>query len=268
MHIHAALEPAVRLMGTLLAAGDWPLAEQATKAHLAHRLAEHTRRALADRHADPLVLWACQLAADSGPAAVLRALLSGQAPFETAEFSQQAAVQTIWAEQLPEWQLATADLAQVLDRPGWAQALADLFPQRPTVVTVTPNLLYPALHAVAAAEADRLVVASPPPLAWGASPPWRYGERPEEALASVAAAIGHHLSTALAPELTGDQRAQLATAIASLVLRDQFGPDAADQYVLIEKRTRKWPGLPALAATLSDLRHSAPGLDWIAHLAL
>jgi hypothetical protein len=253
-------------MGTLLAAGDWPLVEQATKAHLTHRLAEHTRRALIDHQADLLVLWANQLAVDNGPAAVLHALLSGQTPVETAESSQHAGVRAIWREQLPEWQLATADLAQVLDRPGWGQALMDLFPQRPTSVTVTPNLLYPALQAVAAAEADRLVVASPPPLAWGASPPWRYGERPEEALAAVAAAMAQHLSTALAPDLAGDRRAQLAAAVASLALRDQFGPDAADQYVLIEKRTHKWPGLPALAATLNDLRRGVPAPDWIAHV--
>jgi hypothetical protein len=266
MGIHVGLDPAARLMGCLLAAGDWPLVEQATKAHLAHRLAEQTRRALATLQADPLVVWANQLAQDASPATVLHRLLNGEAPFDLESFARHADIQAVFAAQTADWQVAMADLAQVLDRPGWTEPLDVFFPLRPAMVTVTPNLLYPALHAVTAAREARLVVACPPPLAWGASPPWRFGERPEEALVAVTTALARHLITTLAPDLDHDRREQFACALASLVLRDQFGPDSADQYLLIERRTHKWPGLPALAATLSDLRHGSPGADWIAHV--
>jgi hypothetical protein len=88
----------------------------------------------------------------------------------------------------------------------------------------------------------------PPPLAWGTSPPWRYGERPDEVLARAAEHLARAMILGALPE---PQAGVFGLAAAVLLLREAEGAEAADQFMLMERRTRKLPGLPGVVATLA-----------------
>jgi|SRR5579859_3145920 len=235
----------LRLAGCLLAASDWPEREQSLKAYRPHRLAEHARRALAGQRAHPAVAAASRLE----PAQLFAHALAGDWPAEmagTAEFAASEAVAQFCVESEAEWQAARADLETVLARGDLAAFLAAVFGRLDHALVVYPNLLYPGRQAVAAQAGDEIVLSQPPPAAWGASPPWRYSERPDEVLGAVAEGLARPLFEEAQP----DQAATLALAAAVLFLRQAEGADAADQYMLMEQRARKLPQLSTLVEEL------------------
>jgi hypothetical protein len=89
----------------------------------------------------------------------------------------------------------------------------------------------------------------PPPPAWGASPPWRYGERPDEVLARAAEALARGM---IHWALPGPQAGVFGLAAAVLFLREVEGAEAADQFMLMEGRTRRVPGLPGVVRALRE----------------
>ncbi len=236
----------LRLMGCLLAASDWPEREQAQKAHRPHRLAETARRVLAPLSAHAAV----QAAQALDPEQLFRHALGGDWPDGLAEcvqaFAATAEVEQFCAESADEWQAARADLESVLARVDLAGFLAGLFGGLEHTLSVYPNLLYPGRQPLAARAGDQIVLSQPPPLAWGTSVPWRYGERPDEVLG----AVGEGLARPLFEQAGVDQPAALALAAAVLFLRQAEGAQAADQFMLMEGRARKLPQLPVLVESL------------------
>lgn len=250
----------VRLAGLLLAASGWPEAEQARKAYKPHRVAEGARRAFGAWRAHPAVQAAEAVALGPGGVGQLLALAAAgnwavAAGGALDDFVQRAEPEAYWAATAGDWQAAETELGAVLARADLGAFLAALVGGPLPTLTVLPTLLYPGRERVVAETPDGLVLSQPPPPAWGTSPPWRYHERPDEVLAATAEA----LATALLAR-AGDypalqaQAAPVGLAAAVLFVRAAEGPEAADQFMLMEKRTRQLPHLPALVAALDGRR--------------
>jgi hypothetical protein len=253
--VTARVDDRLRLAGCLLAAGDWPEWEQARKPYRAHRVAEGARRALAAHRQHPAVQWAQSLAAtgEGGLSALFANALMGTWPGEAgthvADFAATAQPEAFWATTEADWRLAVDDLHVVLASAGLGEFLADFLGELPGALVVYPNLLYPGHQAVAARSNAELVLSQPPPPAWGASTPWRYRDRPDEVLASLAEGFTRGL-LAGGPALGPLHLAALPVATAVLFLRQAEGRAAADQFMLVEQRIR---GLPRLAAMVAAL---------------
>jgi hypothetical protein len=238
----------LRLAGCLLAAGDWPEREQRVKPYRPHRLAEAARRALAAQRTHAAV----EATQDLEPARLLALALADDWPEGirplVADFAANADVVRFCLENEADWQAARTDLESVLARTDLAGFMARMFGDLDQTLVVHPNLLYPGRQAMAARTEDEIVLSQPPPSAWGASPPWRYGERPDEVLGAVAEGLARPLfEQAQAPE-----PAVLALAAAVLLLRQAEGAEAADQFMLMEQRARKLPQLPGLVEALAQ----------------
>ena len=255
MPIEVQLNDNLRLAGALLAAGDWPEMEQKLKPYKPHRVAEAARRYFsAWRH-----LTAVKSAADQvGQGAGLADFL-GQAfgddwhadrRADLVEFAAAAQPATFWAETEADWQTSVKDLEAVFARADLGQFLADLWGPSLPSLGLAPNLLFPGYQCLALGTAGRLVVYAPPPLAWGASAPWRYSERADEVQATVCQAIAQRLFEAHMP---GTPAEALALAAAVLFLRQAEGEAAGDQFMVIQKKTRGWRGLPAVVAGLAGI---------------
>ena len=245
--------PAVRQAGLLLAAGRWPELEQARKPYKPHRVAEAARRALSGLRENPAVLAAEAVAL--GPGGVAALFAGAAATVDLADFEQQPDVVAHTAATAADWQAAEAELTAVLARADLGAFLAELFGPPLPALFAGPHLLYPGRERVVSAVPGGLLLTQPPPPAWGTSPPWRYTDRPDEVLAGAAEALAAALF-ARATEHPGlvAQAAPLGLAAAVLFLRAAEGPEAADQFMLMEKRTRALPQLPALVAALDGKR--------------
>lgn len=250
----------VRLAGLLLAAGGWPEAEQARRPYKPHRVAEGARRAFTAWRAHPAVAAAEAVALGAGGAAQLFTLAAA-GDWSTAaggaldDFVAQAQPSDYWAATAADWQAAEAEMNTVLARADLGEFLAALVGGPLPGLRVFPSLLYPGREAVVVDTPAGLLLCQPPPPAWGSSPPWRYHERPDEVLAATAEA----LATALLARATdypalAAQAGPVGLAAAVLFLRVAEGPEAADQFMLMERRTRKLPQLPALVAALDGKR--------------
>jgi hypothetical protein len=165
-----------------------------------------------------------------------------------ADFAASAPVEQFCAESAAEWQAARADLETVLARGDLAGFLAALFGELGQALVVYPNLLYPGRQVVIVQVGNEIVLSQGPPSAWGASPPWRYSERPDEVLGAVA----EGLARPLFEPAHSDQAPALALAAAVLFLRQVEGAEAADQFMLMEQRARKLPNLPGLVEALGQ----------------
>jgi hypothetical protein len=121
-----------------------------------------------------------------------------------------------------------------------------------------PDLLFPGQQCLALEAGSRLIIYAPPPLAWGASPPWRYNERPDEVLAMVSQTAARYF---LEPHLPAGAEA-LSLAAAVLFLRQAEGEAAGDQFMVIQKKTRGWRGLPGLVSALAAVLAARRAGQW------
>jgi hypothetical protein len=253
----------LRLAGIVLAASEWPAREQAAKPYKPHRVAEQARKFFSAWAAHPAVVVVnARVSNGEGLRAFYGHALNGvwpadlEAPMQ--DFAARVRLEEFWAETHAEWMQAEADTREVLARADLAHFLTELFGPPARARVVAPNLLFPGLIPMVIHSAQETVLCAPPPKAWGASPPWRYTERPDEVLAAFSEAFAHGAldATALQPH------AELwALAAAVLFLRHAEGEAAGDQFMLMEKRTRNLPHLPhavmALETYLAQRRAGA-----------
>lgn len=250
--ITVRIDDRLRLAGAMLAAGDWPNREQAAKPYKPHRAAEHARKYFSAWAAHPAVTAVNGLVGNGeGLRALYGHALNGDWPgdlgLQMKEFASTAHLENFWAETQADWVQAEADVAEVLQRADLAHFLAEMFGPLARALVVTPNLLFPGLIPLVVQSVQERVLCAPPPKAWGASPPWRYNERPDEVLAAFSEAFAHSAleATALKP-----QAGLWALAAAVLFLRQAEGDGAGDQFMLMEKRTRNLPQLPTAVLAL------------------
>jgi hypothetical protein len=247
-----------RLAGAVLAASDWPDREQAAQPYKPHRVAEHARKYFAAFNAHPAAQAVSALVgAGEGLRAFYSHTLTGDWPgdlgAQMADFAATAHPEKFWAETQADWAQAEADVTEVLKRADLGQFLAEVFGPPPRALVVAPNLLFPGLMTVAAQSADEIALCAPPPKAWGASPPWRFSERPDEVLAAFSEAFARALFESHAPAALHSKAGVFALAAAVLFLRQAEGEAAGDQFMLMEKRTRKLPNLPAAVNAVEAL---------------
>lgn len=251
----------LRLAGTLLAASAWPDHEQNVKAYKPHRVAEQAHKHFISAGSHPAVTGALALVgAGEGLTALyshaLNADWPGDLAAQVADFKATVQPETFWAETHADWEQAENDVRAVLARADLAQFLADLFGPPAHPLGFAPNLLYPGRQSVAARSAEEVMVCAPPPIAWGTSPPWRYSERPDEVLAALSEAFTRFLFEIHLPsehESLRPRAGVFALASAVLFLRQAEGEAAGDQFMVMEKRTRNLPNLPAVVAVLDPI---------------
>jgi hypothetical protein len=224
-------------------------------------VAEAARRELAQMRPHPAVAAAESLA-EAGVERLFAAAFAGDWPADLAahlaSFRAEARLEH-WRERAQaDWDQALADLSAVLAHADLGGFLARRLGPGLPPITVFPNLLYPGLAPVTALTRNGWLLCLPPPAAWGTSPPWRYTERPDEVLATAAEALARAIFGQGQPEAqTNSQAALFGLAAAVLCLREAEGPEAADQFMLMEQRTRKRPGLPAVVRALEPCRGMA-----------
>lgn len=262
MTISLRLDERLRLAGALLAAGAFPEQEQAIKAYKPHRVAERARRWFAPFGAHPAVqavdamlaatnvdtprMLYAQALADRWPAALAA---------HRADFCAAAKVEAFWQETGSDWEAAERELGDVLGRADLASFLSDLIGPSVTRLSAYPNLLYPGRLGFVVQSSDEMLVCQPPPSAWGTSPPWRYNERPDQVLGTVASALATALFERVLsgdPAGTGSRAALLGAGAAVLFLREAEDEAAGDQFMLMEKKARGWPRLPMVVTALAE----------------
>ena len=263
MTIEVCLEDRLRLAGALLAAGEWPEVEQRLKPYKPHRVAESARKYFSPARAHPAVLAAQALAGQGdGLGRLCTHLLEGDGPeslaAELTGFVTATEPDKFWAETEADWQAAMTEAREVLARADLAQFLADLFGPLPLSLAFMPNLLFPGQQCLALEAGRRLIMYAPPPLAWGASPPWRYNERPDEVLAMVTQTAARHFVEPHLPD--GAEALSLAASV--LFLRQAEGQAAGDQFMVIQKKTRGWRGLPGVVSALEGVLTARRGGQW------
>lgn len=260
MPITLRIQDEWRTAGALLAASAWPEAEQAAKPYKPHRVAEHAIRHLKPFNAHPAVLAVQQVVGEGAGLSTLYAQAAtgwGALAGPVSDFAARADLPTLWADAQADWAQAEADAQAVLARADLAGFLDRALGGQHRVIY--PNLLLPGLRQVTAPLAEGVLLAAPPPKAWGTSPPWRYSERPDEALAAWCEALA---LAALAPLHPG--RAEtLALALTVLFLRQAEGEAAGDQFMVMEKKTRQLKDLPAQVMALETaLSANTPPHQW------
>jgi hypothetical protein len=262
------VDDGLRLAGALLAAGEWPEREQALRPYKPHRVAEAARRALAGLRDHPAVAAAQRLAGAPGQAEVEQFLafaFAGDWPPSLlphlSSFIQAADLDQLHARAHPDWEQAEAELRAVLAPAGLARFLDYLLGPGIPPIVVHPNLLYPGHQPVALVAAHAALLCQPPPPAWGASPPWRYVERPDEVLAAAAQVLARAVVRRARP---GAAAEVVGLAAAVLFLRAAEGAQAADQFLLMERRARNLPRLPDVVAALAGCQGLSAALAALA----
>ncbi len=259
--ITVRIDKGVRLAGALLAAGDWPDYEQTVKPYKSHRVAEHAHKHFASYAGHPAVIAARMMVGDgSGLTTLFTHALNADWPADVttllADFQSVAKPDEFWAETQADWAQAESDGREIAARADLRQFLTDVFGSLAREITLVPNLLFPGLLSITLQTATEVALIQPPPKAWGTSPPWRYNERPDEVEAALAEAYARHLfETSLPADQTAlkPHAGVFALAAAVLFLRQAEGEAAGDQFMMMEKRTRHLPKLPAVVMALEPL---------------
>lgn len=259
--ITVRIDHGARLVGALLAAGEWPDYEQTVKPYKPHRVAEQAHKHFAAYAQHPAVAAVRALAADgSGLATLFAHALNASWPADVtthlADFQAAAKPDEFWAETQADWVQAESDAREVAARADLRQFLTDVFGPLSREMTLAPNLLFPGLLSVTVPTATEVALIQPPPKAWGTSPPWRYNERPDEVEAALAEAYARHwFETSLPAEhaTLKPHAGVFALAATVLFLRQAEGDAAGDQFMIVEKRTRNLPKLPAVVMALEPV---------------
>lgn len=255
MPITVRLDDRLRLAGALLAAGDWPEYEQAVKAYKAHRVADAAHKTLSAHQAHPAVQAVRALVGrGEGLDRLYAHALNGDWPdglaAQVADFAAVADLAGFYAGHAADWAQAEAEARAVLARADLGRFLIDLAGAQTRAFVFVPNLLFPGRQRVACASPAEIVVASPPPIAWGTSHPWRFDERPDESLALISEAFARFL---FAQAGLAERAEALGAAAAVLFLREAEGQAAGDQYLVMEKKARGLKTLPAAVAALEPV---------------
>lgn len=261
MPITIRIHDSWRAAGALLAAGHWPETEQAARPYKPHRVAEQAIRQLRPFNAHPAALAVNKLVGEGAGLSALYAQASagwGDLAGAVADFTARADLPALWSAAQADWAQAEADAQAVLARADLAGFLDQTLGVAHRVIY--PNLLLPGLHFVTADLPEGgVLLAAPPPKAWGASPPWRYSERHDEALAAWCEALALAALTPLHPS----RAVTLALALTVLFLRQAEGEAAGDQFMVMEKKTRNLKELPSQVMALENaLQAGKPAESW------
>lgn len=295
--VRVLLDDRIRLLSAALAATDFPDTAQQRKRHHAHAHARATRKYM---HNNGLT--------EHPAIQALQGLLDTSAPLEALytlmlhfswpgldvpampkwappdwnkqlwDFYETAKLGAFWEQATTAWDSAEAQSLKVFETVHFKEFLKPFLGEIEETLIFSPNICYPADDEVGIRVQDKLVAITPPPQAWGDSPPWPYDDE-SMMTHSYRAALSQYGRLLLISYLrehadavqdaarrdlpVGEQfkaihptwEAQfiglfIAGAVA-IYLEDYVNPAEAKAYVVMEKKAR---GMTILPGTISVLR--------------
>lgn len=187
------LDDRIRLMSAVLAATDFPDKSQQRKPHGTHAHARATRKHMDDHFAHPAVMSTQALLDQGTPLEALFSLVMQMSwpGMEIAElpdwapagyndqlraFYTQAGVEAFWQAEHAPWDKALKEAGNIFSKVAFKPFLKPFLGDIEEELVFVPNISYPADQEVGIRAGNTLLCVSPPPLAWGDSPPWPYDE--------------------------------------------------------------------------------------------
>jgi hypothetical protein len=269
--ILVTIDERARLVMALLAASGWPEREQAEQAHAVHFHSKQTRQYVRHSSDHQAVILLDQLL-DGGLSlaelftAVLRCRWPELVPTEplpgplideswlraTAEFYEDSALGSFWAEHQDPWHEAQKDLTAIFQDSQIIRFLSQLLDQPLSrSIMVVPSVVYPMLNPVMAETNRSVFFILPPAKAWGESPPWPFGEDPGWVIAQSCWHLSAYFMADTLSRLDEKNQALLRHAAVTLCLEQEFDEAEAMAYLV---RSRKEHNLPQLSLVTEDLR--------------
>ncbi len=184
----------VRLVSAVLAATNYPESAQKLKPHGTHAHARATRKYLKDHKGHPAAALTQDLLDKGAPLEALFTLalhldpatMQPAKPLPTwvpadwgshmADFYQAAQLAQWWESERYVWDKSVTESKKVFNGVNYRDFLRPYFGVVNDRFVFMPNVSYPSGHEVGLRYEGELICITPPPLAWGDSPPWPYDE--------------------------------------------------------------------------------------------
>lgn len=290
------LDDRVRLISALLAATDYPDKAQQSKPHGTHAHARATRKHLTEHAKHPAALLTQAMLDKNVPLeAIFGAALTLDAKTFTPikplpawipkdwdahlrDFMSKAALPAFWEQEKFVWDKANHESQRVFESVHYKAYLKPYFGDVAEQFVFIPNIGYPSHREVGIRQDGEMLCITPPPLAWGDSPPWPYDEDTMlmHAYRATLGQYGRILLTHVLRENTdkvaaasesplpvNDQfRAQFptweeqfselfVTALVAIYLEEKISETEYKAFVLMERKVR---GMNILPGTVSVMR--------------
>ena len=189
------IDDRIRLLSIALATTDHPEKAQQKKRHQPHAHARTTRKQMLDQGFDthPAVQGLQDMLNRDVPLEALFTLvmlcewpdmkIKALPPWvgdkwneHLWDFFQAAKIQEFWGNDNNVWQQAESQSQRVFENVQFHDFLTPFVEKFKDELMFMPNLCYPADENIGIRVGKKLIAITPPPLAWGDSPPWPYDE--------------------------------------------------------------------------------------------
>ena len=191
--IEVKLDNRVRLLSAVLSVTDFPDKAQKAKPHGTHAHARATRKICTDLDQHPAVLATQKLLDQGTPIEALFALVTmmkwphmeidALPPWAPESYNEtlfdfylKADLESWWEEESDLWEQSLQEAKNIYEGVQFKHFLEPFLGKVKENFIFVPNISYPTDYDVGFKIGNELMCISPPPLAWGDSPPWPYDE--------------------------------------------------------------------------------------------
>lgn len=291
------IDDRIRLLSAALAATNFPEKAQQKKRHQPHAHARATAKYMVDHgyNAHPAVKSLQEMLDKDVPLEALYTLvmlcdwpqlkIAALPPWvpknwnkQLRDFYEKAKLAEYWSNDNHAWEHAETQSKRVFAKVRFQEFLSPFVGNFGEELLFMPNLCYPADEEIGIRVGKQLIAITPPPLAWGDSPPWPFDEETmfqhsyratltEFGRLLLLAYLRQHpkeVEEASQKELpVSDQFKELhptwedqfislfIAAAVAMYLEDYMGISEAKSYILMEKKVR---GMTILPGTVSVMR--------------
>ncbi len=290
------IDDRIRLLSVALAATDHPEKAQRKKRHQPHAHARGMRKYMLDHgyESHPAVQGLQQMLDNDVPLTALYTLvmlcqwdgmkIKAMPPFVPKNWNtdlwdlfETAKIQAYWSNDSAAWEQAEAQSQKVFDGVQFHEFLTPFVGEFKEKLTFMPNLGYPADENVGIRVKKQLIAITPPPLAWGDSPPWPYNEETmyhnsyRAALYDFGRLLLHAYLNQHADKLAEASKKSMPvddkfkaehptweaqftelfiSAIVAIYLEDHMSKGEAKSYILMEKKAHGMTILPGAVSVM------------------
>lgn len=288
------LDDRIRLMSAALGATDFPVKSQERKRHGTHAHARATIKQLKEFQHHPAIVGLQGLLDQGAPLEAMYTLimhwswpeLEGDIPRWTppgwnkhlVDLYRQSEIAKWWESENTVWDKAVTEGKQVFENVTYRDFLKPFLGDIQDGFVFVPNLAFPTDHEIGIRVGSDIYCITPPPLAWGDSPPWPFNEGTMVThsyragltqfgrilLMGYLKANADKVAEATSTEMPisdqfraihpswEDQFVSLFVAGATAIYLEDYVSDAeAKAYILMERKVR---GMTILPGTVSVLR--------------